>query len=318
MPHPAFHPPTFHPPTDASPARSTAKALRIALGFLFSALLLPLSACGGGGGGGGVATGSSLVLLSFSAEGVDNIALNQVLEFRFSEDVDPSTITAASIQLREGPSFGRSVPGVYITQGSSVLFQPTLPGQCDLSDSGFQPDTDYRVQILGFPEEFSIRNLGGRPLSGTNTWQFHTRKDTDPAKFLDGVPGVGPMVVASSPANGDEAVAVLDGNQIVLTLSENLDPCSIHQDSVRLFMHQTGDPAAFAPANGGAGLSSGFVTAGGDTSDQTPGDPFSWQPPAGLQRYAHRHHAGLRVQLGSREEPVALSRERAPQRAVDL
>ena len=250
--------------------------LRLTVGVLLTALALPFAACGGGGGGSTGESGRGLVLLSFSHSAVDSVPLNQLLEFRFSEAVDASTVTAASIQIRQGPDFGRTVPGLFVTQGSSVFFEPRLPSTCDLAGSGFQPSTDYRVQIVGFPEEFSIRNQFGEALGGTATYAFRTRDESDQDRFLDAAPGIAPFVSSSSPANGAEAVAVADGNQIVLDISENLDPCSISEDSVRFFMYQQGDPAAFAAANGGAGPASGFVTAGGDTSDQTPNDPFTW------------------------------------------
>src|SRR5687768_4096605 len=125
------------------------QALRSVTG---SALLLAASlaapACGGGGGGDGNPTGS-MALISFQQAGVNNAALNQVLEFRFSEAVDPQSLNPASIQVREGPSFGVTVQGVFRISGSKVFFEPRLPGLCDLSDAGFKANTQYRVTLVG-------------------------------------------------------------------------------------------------------------------------------------------------------------------------
>ncbi len=243
----------------------------------FLALAVPLAACGGAGGGAGPGgAGQGLVLMSFVQDGFDNSALNTVLRFEFSEDVDPSTVSAAAIQIRQGPSFGENVAGVFLIQGSTVLFEPRLPGHCDLSDGGLQPDTDYRVQIVGFPEEFAVRNTHGQPLRTTDTFSFHTRSESDPDTFLDEVPAVAPTVLLSSPSNGAEAVAVAPGNQVVLTLSENVDPCTVTEANVRLHVYQIGDKTKFTPARGGTGNASGFASPGGITADLTPGDPFSW------------------------------------------
>ena len=131
---------------------------------LLVALALPLAACGGGGGSGGATPGDgSLALLSFEQDGIDNMPLNTILEIRFAEAVDPASVSAASVQVRAGPSFGATVPGVFLVEGSTVWFEPKLPGLCDLSDGGFQPSTNYRLQVIGFPEEFSVRNVNGQP-----------------------------------------------------------------------------------------------------------------------------------------------------------
>ena len=246
------------------------------LGLFLAIFAFALPSCGGGGGG-SEGAGQGLVLLSLSAAGVDNAFLNERLEFRFSEAVDPATIGGASIQVREGPSFGASVPGVFITQGATVIFEPQLASLCDQSDSGFKPSTRYRVQLMGFPEEFAVRNSSGQALSSTQTYEFFTRADTDPDKYADQIPGVGPNVVAASPAHGDQAVPVVGGNRIELTISENLNPCTVNADTVLIHVYELGDPAVNAVAPNGK--TSGFSsdgTNGGSTADQAPADPTTW------------------------------------------
>ena len=90
--------------------------------------------------------------------------------------------------------------GHYVVQGDRVFFEPRLPGMCDLSDAGFQPDTEYRVTLIGSPEEFAIRNLAGEPLQATISAGFSTRLDTDPELFEDQIPGALPTVVTTTPA----------------------------------------------------------------------------------------------------------------------
>ena len=252
-------------------AARTLQILTLATMFLVGLVLM---SCGGGDGGAGVdGAGQGLVLTSFSAEGVSNVPLNTRLEFRFSEDVDPATIHAASLQIREGPAFGSMAPGVYIVEGATVVFEPFLPSLCDLSDAGFRPDTSYRVQAIGFPEEFSVRNTSGQSLSDTQTYEFHTRTEQDAGLFLDQDPQAFPEVIGVSPANGAEAVTVADGNAVVVTLSENILPCSVHEVSATLKMYEIGDIAG--ATQGPNGNDSGFAKSG-DTADQTPTDPYTW------------------------------------------
>jgi len=242
------------------------------LALAFLALVTP--SCGGGSA---VDAGRGLALLSFHQGAVDNMVLNARLAFEFSEDVDPATIHNASMQIREGPSFGASVPGVFVIEANTVYFEPRLAGLCDHSDSGLKPATQYRVQVIGFPEEFAVRNTAGQALDATQTYEFQTREDTDPNKYDDQIPGVGPTVTQATPADGSEAVAVGDRNRIVLEISENLNPCSVNDASVRLYMYETGGLGIFAPAPNTK--NSGFSSDGTDTgatSDQAPLDPYSW------------------------------------------
>jgi hypothetical protein len=254
------------------------RGARVATIFAFTCFAVLTPACGVGGSDASDA-GQGLLLLSFQQDSVDNAPLNIRLRFDFSEAVDASTISNASIQIREGPKFGANIFGLFIAEGSTVWFEPRLAGLCDHSDSGLKPDTKYRVQAIGFPEEFSIRNLAGQPLSATNSFEFHTRLDSDPNLYEDQIPGTGPSVIAGgvTPGNGTEAVQIAVDNEIILPISENLDPCTVNDKTVRLHMYESGDPTVFATAPNGR--KSGFSdngTDGGSTSDQTPNDPFTW------------------------------------------
>ena len=144
-----------------------------------------LSATSCGGGDGGPEAGQGLVLLGFSLDGVDNAVLNEVLIFRFSATIAEPSITDATLQIREGPAFGLTVKGKFVFDDSEVRFEPRLPTLCDLSDGAFKPDTQYRVQLIGAPEQFAIKNIAGQSLDRTQTYEFHTRLDTDPDKYRD-------------------------------------------------------------------------------------------------------------------------------------
>jgi hypothetical protein len=237
------------------------------------AVLLTLtSSCGGGPGGAGPdGAGQGLTLVSFQQSGLDNVSLNTILEFRFSEAVNPSSVTPASFQIREGTAFGITVPGVFRVVGSTVFFEPRLPAKCDLTDSGFKPDTQYRVTIVGYPEQFRVTNSVGQPLPQTITHEFRTRVDTDPLLYLDQIASVGPNVIATSPTNGSAAVEVVQGNQVVIDLSENVKPCTVNSSTVLFSEYQRGDVNRYDTAV--TPRPSGFVPG----TDADP-SPFSWGP----------------------------------------
>lgn len=240
-----------------------------------------LASCGGGPGGPGPdGAGQGLVLVSFLQEGVDNVALNTILEWTFSEAVSADSVNTSSIQVRSGPQFGQEPKGTFRVEGSSVFFEPRLAGQCDLSDGGLEGGTQYRVQLVGHPEEFAIKNTAGQPLGTTSTAEFTTLDDNDPERFIDQIPGFGPSVILAdaTPSNGDQALTVDGTNQIVLRLTENIDPCTVSDATVEFHIYETGDPNG-DPAPGTNvyapnGNLSGFY-AGGSTADADP-SLFSW------------------------------------------
>lgn len=258
-------------------SRLLARRLALAVAALVS---IALPACGGGGGGPGPdGAGQGLQLVTFIQNGVGNLPLNEVLEFRFSEEVDAATVNVSTLQVRRGPGFGQAVPGQMAVSGSTVLFYPQLPGLCDLSDSGFQPDIQYRITLVGYPEQFPIRNSVGQPLRRTMNFEFRTRADSPSAPlWRDGIPAQQPFLVSAVnegtlSLTGTAAVPVLDGNDMVLTFSENIDPCTVSDTTVRFFEYQRGSPTVFnvEPISG---RQTGFTPA----ADQDTGNPFSWGP----------------------------------------
>jgi hypothetical protein len=230
------------------------------------------TSCGGAPGGAGpTGSGQGLVLFAFAQDSTNSVALNQTLEFLFSEPVDAATIDSASVQIREGPSFGLNVPGEYRVDGSRVYFDPRIPNLCDRSDGAFNAGTQYKVTLVGNPEEFSIGNTRGQPLQRTYSLVFTTREEADPRLFNDQIPNTAPDVVAISPADGWAAAEVAADNAVVLTFSENLDPCTVSGQTVRLDMYERGDATQFV-TGAASGNPSGFVP----FDDQVPGNATTW------------------------------------------
>ena len=92
--------------------------LRTAAGAcLAAAIALASPACGGGGGGPGpTGAGQGLVLVNFLQSAVDNMSLNTKLEFRFSEPVDPATVSPASFAAASGGALPSrtTVPAIFV------------------------------------------------------------------------------------------------------------------------------------------------------------------------------------------------------------
>lgn len=246
------------------------------------ALAFGAPACGGGGGDTN-ATGR-VALISFLQAGITNAPLNQILEFRFSEPIDKDSITTATLQVREGPDFGLTVFGAYRVSGSSVFFEPVLPGVCDLSDGGFKPATTYRVTLVGFPETFCLKqddgvsgSTNGDPLSSTLNYEFSTRAGDDPLLFTDQIAAAAPKVTQCTPSNGTPVVQVLAGNQVVIQLSENVNPCTVSTATVLFEEYQRGDLNVFNVH--ASGRSSGFTP----VDDADLGNIFSWGPISGAE-----------------------------------
>ena len=234
--------------------------------------LLALAGCGAGGEPGSVdgsPVGQGLVLNSFLQANLDNVPISEVLRFEFSEPVDPTTVTTNSIQIRQGPEFGFTSPGTFVIDGATVLFEPVLPGDCGLVGAGLRPDTRYRVTLLGAPEQFALRNTAGQPLEGTTTREFTTLDEGHPDLLRDQVPGVPPRVLSTTPADRTPAVEVLPGNEIVVALSENLDPCSVSDESVRCLVYEIGDPETRVTAPNGN-------LTGFDPAEDSADSPTTW------------------------------------------
>lgn len=254
---------------------------------LVSALALP--ACGGGTGGGAGpdGAGQGLILVNFFQSGQDNVPINRILKFVFSEPVDPSSIMVTdtgsdaygkgvgSLQIRQGDAFGLTATGKFKVDGSTVYFEPRLPTLCDSSDAGLQPGTTYRVTVMGYPEEYSVKNSKGQPLDATVTYEFSTRPDSDPEYLEDQIPATPPAVTSMSPANSVAAVTVDELNEITIGFTENLDPCTVDASSVLFQVYEVGDPDVNNEVPSGeeyAGNKTGFTP----WDDQTPNDYYSW------------------------------------------
>jgi hypothetical protein len=145
------------------------------------------------------------VLLSVPAAGATNTALNTHIAATFSEDMDPSTITATSFTLTG--SGGTPVVGTvsYAVGAKSAIFIPTAPA---ILTAG----TVYNATVTT-----AAKDLSGNALAASFAWSFTTGSSTSKTP---------PSIVSTNPANA--ATGVCTNKSVNVTFSEAMDPSTLN------------------------------------------------------------------------------------------
>ena len=215
--------------------------------------LLPTIAvgCGGGSSSGGQAGGGgTLVLIDVSVGEYDGVPLNEVIEFEFSEPLDPDTVRADTIQIRQGPNFGRQVPGFFKTDGRFVQFYPRLPLLADLSDGGLQPSTEYRITLPGNPKVATVRSATNDRLKKKTTASFRTAAAGDPNLFRDNfIDPLPPQVLFVNPPDGADGVKA-DADITITFNRRPLHPATVTPSNITLTMVERMGVAVSRPISG--------------------------------------------------------------------
>ncbi len=182
-------------------------------------------------GTGGIAAKEMILLeLQFLARdlsptaptGTQSLPRNALIGMIFSELVDPGSVTNQTIQLRFGATF-QSVPsGSFSVNGNQVIFDPTITQQGQPNPLGFEPITQYLLDIPGFEEqEQVVENLDNDPNLVTFFTQFTTSdgwlRELTPPEVVD---------VYFVPA-ADALTKQVPGNGLMaIEFSEAMDPAS--------------------------------------------------------------------------------------------
>jgi hypothetical protein len=165
------------------------------------AAVATLAGCSGSSSG-----SSSFQLVGAIAEGLgllpqNSVYLNNKIVVDFSDNVDPASVTPQTFRLLIGPDFIDPAEGTVGVSGRRIVFIPKLPTENDLSDSGFQADTTYRLICRGSPDLNVIRSKTGKPLTATSTFEFRTREN-EPF-FSDFAPGPPTVLGVMVDVDGD-------------------------------------------------------------------------------------------------------------------
>ena len=227
------------------------RAGSVLLGSLaVASAFVSFAGCGGGGGGGSdpEVGAQALYVVDIDLDGRDGVSLNVPMTIEFSEFVLPSTIRHDTIQVRLGPRYGIQSFGDFKVAGNIVTFFPQLPTEADLSDSGFQPQSTYRVTVVGSPKVNQVKSYTGRPLVRSYVGSFATAAATSPDLFTtdtyrdDPPPAVSfsnpvEQIPWSAPYVAGGAKDVPTDAQIVLVLNKvPLLPSTITTNNVSLRM----------------------------------------------------------------------------------
>ena len=103
------------------------------------------------------ATGNPTVTSTYPSNNVTGVALNQAIEFTFSQPMNSSTINDSTFTLMQGST---NVPGTVTYSGNTAIFTPSVP---------LTADSTYTATMTT-----GAKNLTGAGLSNTSIWSFTT------------------------------------------------------------------------------------------------------------------------------------------------
>lgn len=145
------------------------------------------------------------VTLSIPATGATNTALNSQIAATFSEDMDPSTITASSFTVTG--SGGTPVTGTvsYAAGARSAIFTPA-------AHANLTAATVYNATITT-----AAKDLSGNALVSNFQWSFTTGNTVDTTP---------PSILSTNPANS--ATGICTNKTLNVTFSEAMNPSTIN------------------------------------------------------------------------------------------
>jgi methionine-rich copper-binding protein CopC len=147
-------------------------------------------------------TTAPTVISTNPADAATDVAINRKITATFSEAMDPSTITAASVTVTGAGATSVSGNVVYAAVGNTVTFTPA---------GNLAVDTAFTATITT-----AVRDLAGNPLAANKVWTFTTGATADTTA---------PTVLSTNPA--DAATGVPLNKRINATFSEAMDPLTI-------------------------------------------------------------------------------------------
>ena len=161
--------------------------------------------------------------------GAQAVTLDHLIIITFSESMDPATITALSITLKQGANV---ITGAVTSNNNKATFNPT---------SDLAPNTVYTATISTL-----VKDLEGNAMSSIHAFTFTTGDAPDT---------ILPMVESTTPL--DNATNIPLNGLISLTFSEAMDPLTINASTFTLTQEGTpvagtvaysGTPANLSPA----------------------------------------------------------------------
>jgi methionine-rich copper-binding protein CopC len=149
-------------------------------------------------------TSAPTVSSTLPADAATGLAINANITATFSEAMDATTISSASVTLKQGANV---IAGSVTYVGTTATFNPT---------GNLLANTLYTATVTT-----TVKDLAGNALAAPKTWSFTTAADPTP-----------PTVSFTAPANA--AIGVALNANITATFSEAMDPLSITTDTFTL------------------------------------------------------------------------------------
>jgi hypothetical protein len=165
------------------------------------------------------------VVSTTPANGATGVSVSSVLSVTFSQAMDCSTITAATLGASVG---GVAVPGAVTCSGATATFTPS---------ASLTAGTSYAAAV-----QASVKDPTGLALAATYSWSFATAATG------------APTVVSTTPAAGETGVSI--SVVLIVTFSEAMDCSTITSSTFGVFSGGTpvggsvecnGNLATFAP-----------------------------------------------------------------------
>jgi hypothetical protein len=175
----------------------------------------------------GVDTEAPTVLAVSPPDGASNVPVNARVVVRLSEPINPLSVGNTAVMLSQG---GTPIAGNTVLSGETLFFTPA---------SALATSTLYNLNVSGFSDVVGNQVV---PFSSSFTTSASATADT-----------TGPFVTSVTPGNGTTGVPV--NSSVVLTFSEAIDPTSVGNGNVRLFVQQTG-----AQVSGSFTISGSMIT----------------------------------------------------------
>jgi hypothetical protein len=165
-------------------------------------------------------TTSPAVSSTSPSNGAGGVAVGAAVQVTFTEPMEPATINATTIALRNS-STGAAVAGsvVYDISARTATFTPA---------TALANATGYTLTV-----GTGVRDLAGNALAAVFTASFTTVAPADTTP---------PAVITTSPLNGATGVAV--GTSVGVTFSEPMDPSTINGSTMSLRVTATGASVA--------------------------------------------------------------------------
>jgi len=158
--------------------------------------------------------------------GATGAPLNAVVEFEYSRPLDPSTVTPATVTLREGSTAQPVAAGVMLRGDRIIRVMPSAL---------LLPDLSYSVAISG-----NVQDMDGRSVNPIR------KSFTAGSELTSGLPRL------LSTAPGDTAADVDPNTEVQLLFDRPVNPLTLDADTVRLSQDDAPVAASISLGKGGS------------------------------------------------------------------